>query len=41
MRNWGLLILLMLAAGYAALGIYGKYRKFRDAYRDERGAGGR
>lgn len=38
MKYWGLIVLLLMAAGYVALGIYGKYRRIKEAYdREARG----
>ncbi len=34
--SWVFYVLLLLAAGYLVLGVYGKYRSLKDAYLDER-----
>lgn len=36
MKYWGLIVLLILAAGYVALGVYGKYRTIKDEYQREK-----
>jgi len=34
--SWIFYVMLLLAAAYLALGMYGKYRSLKDAYLDER-----
>ncbi len=34
--SWVFYVLLLLAAGYLVLGLYGKYRSLKEAYLEER-----
>ncbi len=36
--SWVFYVLLLLAAGYLLLGVYGKYRSLKEAYLEERDA---